>query len=88
MLVVLLDIFVLCGVITRFDIIGSVLRSLWDSGRSTVRLLDRRISLGGVITSLFQVEREMFPRIKMKTMQLQQREHSTQQREGTNRFED
>ena len=73
LVVVLLDSFVLCGdvVITRFDIMGSVLMSLWDSGRLTVRLLDSRISLGGVMTSLFQVETETLPGITMKTKTMQ-----------------
>ena len=73
LVVVLLDSFVLCGdvVITKFDNIGSVLMSLWDSGRLTVRLLDSRISLGGVMTSLFQVETETLPGITMKTKTMQ-----------------
>ena len=52
-----MELFVLCGVITKFDMTTAVL----SLGKLTVRLLDSWISLGGV-TSLFLVV-EMFPKI-------------------------
>ena len=58
-IVLSVELFVLCGDITKWDIISSLFVLLLLSGRWTVRVLYSCISWGGV-TSLFLVT-ELFP---------------------------